>query len=315
VARNGSPRTPIVRRPAVLIVSVLAGILLGIAFDIGRAGGPETWMALHGIGPPYDTRGRLVQVEGRNVYLDCRGSGSPTVVLEAGFGSGASSWGFVLDRTAAFTRVCAWDRPGIGRSAARGGHSGGEAMHDLRGALRSAGEVPPFILVPHSLGGVYSRIFAGAYPAEVVGFVTIDTYDPDIGLEDVPTLPLDFRERHRRQLADTGAVIASGEQLDWATTLQELDAVGPLPQPAILLYVDQHLRFAHEDAATQALIIVAWERVLRGIFPNGRVEMVPNTDHQIHLLRPTLVIDRIREVVESARAPGAAVLTVGLSTV
>src|SRR2546426_1120116 len=124
-----------------LAAAVALGVLLGIGIDVARAGGPTAWLAHWGVLPPYEARGILVPVDaaGRSVYLDCRGSGSPTVVFESGMGEGAGGWGFVFPETAAVTRACAWDRPGIGRSAARDPHTAPDTAHAPRAAPAAAG--------------------------------------------------------------------------------------------------------------------------------------------------------------------------------
>jgi pimeloyl-ACP methyl ester carboxylesterase len=301
VSTEPARRRRLALRPPILVASVVAGLLLALVIDIARAGGVETWAARHGIAPPYDARGRIVEVEGRDVYLDCRGTGSPTVILEAGFGSGPETWGYVLDGVAGFTRACAWDRPGIGRSAGRGTHSAGAAEADLHEALRIAGERPPYVLVPHSLGGVYSRIFAGLYRDEVVAILAIDTYDPDLGLEDDPTLPADYRAARRAALVSTAATIEAGEDLDWTATLAELAAASPFTGPAVVLSTDPRLRLGGMSADEQAAAIAAGDAAVRRRYPNVRIEIVPNTGHLIQLERPSLVIERIRELVLSLR--------------
>ncbi len=295
---------------ALVTAAVAIGIVLGFGIDVARTGGLDTWLAQRGLSPPYDARGRLVDVDGRAVYLDCRGAGSPTVILEAGFGVGAAGWGFVLDGVAEMTRVCAWDRPGIGRSEPRGLHSAADTARDLRLALAAAGEMGPFVVVGHSLGGVYGRIFA-VTPAPggstagadaVLAFVMIDTYDPDLSIDRDPTLPADVREIVRQSIADTGAMIQAAEQLDWAATMSELEATWPVLLPATLLKVDPYLRYTDPDPARREAQVDAWHRALAARFPNGQLEIVPDTGHLIHLERPSLVIERVREVVLSARA-------------
>ena len=103
------------------------------------------------------------------LYLDCRGSGSPTVVLEAGIGSDARSWGSVFPALARETRTCAYSRANRWGSDPRDTHTVAEAVADLRAALAAAGERPPFVLVGHSLGDVYVRVFAGQHPGAVGG--------------------------------------------------------------------------------------------------------------------------------------------------
>lgn len=293
-----------------LLAAVLAGVLLAAAVDVLRVGGLETWLARRGVAWPYDARGVTVPVDGRGVYIDCRGAGSPTVILEAGYGSNAGSWGSTLDGIAGFTRVCAWDRPGLGRSAARGLHSAAEAAADLRAALLAVGESGPYLVVAHSLGGVYARILAdgpivdGAPDPErdgVFRLVMLDTFEPDLGLDLDPALPADVRAGFARDIASTGAMIQDGEQLDWAATLDELRTVGQIEQPGLLLMVDPWLRFSDPDPARKAAIVDAWYRGLAARYPHARVEIVPETGHMIHLERPSLVLERVRTIVLAAR--------------
>jgi pimeloyl-ACP methyl ester carboxylesterase len=304
-------RRSIVRRPAVLLLAAIAGLAIGLAIDVVRMGGLETWQARHGIAPAYEARGTVVDVDGRGVYLDCRGTGEPTVILEAGFGSGASGWGATLDGIAAFTRVCAWDRPGIGRSASRGLHSAADTAADLRAALHAANERGPFVVVAHSFGGVYARVFSDgpvvdgkpdASADAVLAFVMLDTYEPDIGIVDDVSLPSDIRSGIAENLAETAAMLQAGEALDWTRTLEELRLGGPVEQPTVLLTVDPYLRYSDPDPARLDAIVAAWHRGIAALYPSGELEILPNTGHMIHLERPSLVIARVREIVLAARS-------------
>jgi len=298
-------------RPWLVVGSIAVGIAVGVAIDVARSGGLDTWLASRGMSPPYDARGSTVDIDGAAVYLDCRGAGSPTVILETGFGGGAGGWGSILDGVAQTTRVCAWDRPGIGRSEARPLRSGGETARILRAALTAARESGPFVVVGHSLGGVYGRLFAAApstgavgEPAgDVLAFVMIDTFEPDLGLDRDPALPDHLRENVRQAIDDTGAMIQGAESLDWAATMAELAALGPVEQTGISLWVDPNLRFGEPDPDDKAAIIAAWYRGVAARYPNMTVEIVPNTGHLIQLERPSLVIDRIRSVVLRVRTP------------
>lgn len=299
-------RRSLLRRPGVLLGAAAAGLVLGGVIDVVRHGGIEPWLNRNATDtgpevPPYVAGGRLVDVDGRGVYLDCRGEhvdGRPAVILEAGFGAGAASWGHVLDGVAAFTRVCAWDRPGLGRSEGRGRHTPGEALDDLWAALAEAGERGPYAVAGHSFGGVYARILAARRPAEVAALLMIDAYYPDVAIEDDPTLPAAFRDGFRRDLANTAAMLAAGEDLDWSRVMEELRAATPYEGPAIMLSVDQRARFADPDPAVQAAIVGAWEAAVRAQFPNGTLEIVPGTGHLMQFDVPDVVIDRIRQLVE-----------------
>lgn len=304
-------------RGARIALAIVVGLGLGAAIDLGRSGGLEPWLARRFPGlapdpfaglPPYVALGRTVTVDGRSVYLDCRGAGSPTVILEAGFGSDAGSWGPLLDDTAATTRVCAWDRPGLGRSAARGRHTGSEAVADLRAALAAAGERGPFVVVAHSLGGVYAHLFsaeAAEHGDPVEAFVMIDTYEPLVGVATDPAVPAELRAEVQRVLDETGAMLQAGEDLDWAATMAELDALGPVTIPALLLMMEPRLRYGDPAEPRPAVLIASWERGIARRYPNGELELVPGAGHLIHLERPELVAGRVRDVVLEVRARAA----------
>lgn len=125
---------------------------------------------------PYLTSGRLIDVNGHTMHLVCTGSGSPTVVLEPGAGGTSASMGWVAPAVAHETRVCVYDRAGRGGSEpADGPQNGARVAADLHTLLHNAGESGPFVLAGHSFGGLYVRIFAARYPAEVAGLVLIDS--------------------------------------------------------------------------------------------------------------------------------------------
>lgn len=119
---------------------------------------------------------QMVDVNGIQMRLDCRGSGSPTVILEAGGQSPSFVWVRIQDEVAKFTRVCSYDRAGYGWS-----ESAHETLYPpqvatmLHGLLENAGETPPYLMVGHSFGGVYIRTFTAQYPDEVVGMVLVDS--------------------------------------------------------------------------------------------------------------------------------------------
>lgn len=297
MSRRRPDEASLLRRPGVIVLAIVVGLLLAGAIDIARNNGPIGWLGRHGITPPYDPRGQMVEVDGRSIYVDCRGAGAVTVVLEGGYGSGAGSWGFVLDEIASFSRVCAWDRPGVGQSDSRGLHSAAATAADLRATLAAAGAQPPFVIVGHSLGGLYGRVFTAANRGEVVGIVMVDAYYPDLGLERRVPLPDDYVAEGLQNAADTGALIERGEQLDWQRALDELAATGPLEQPTEILAVDQHFRFVGISPTAQEALIDAWEAALIERFPNGRITIAYDSDHLIHLRRPDLVVDAVRRLM------------------
>src|SRR5689334_21745009 len=119
--------------------------------------------------------GHLFRVGGHRMYLDCRGEGGPTVVFEAGSGGSSIDWRSVLGGVGSFTRACAYDRAGYGRSDPGPKPRSLERMtHELHELLHLAGEQPPFVLVAHSFGGLIAAEYASRYPKGVAGFVFVD---------------------------------------------------------------------------------------------------------------------------------------------
>ena len=125
--------------------------------------------------------GQLVDVGGYRMHLYCLGAGSPTVILDSGLSDPWLSWHKVQPKVAEFTRVCSYDRAGLGWSDpspnARTSKVFARELHTL---LRNAKVRPPFLLVGHSMGGYDVRMFASLYRSEVAGMVLVDATHPDI---------------------------------------------------------------------------------------------------------------------------------------
>jgi pimeloyl-ACP methyl ester carboxylesterase len=116
--------------------------------------------------------GKLVDVGGYRVHLYCAGTGSPTVVI---VGAGFSfNWGLVQPEVARFTQVCSYDHSGIGWSESGPKDSCSLRVSEVHTALKNAGIKGPYVLVGHSLGGLVARVYAGEYPDEVAGMVFVD---------------------------------------------------------------------------------------------------------------------------------------------
>jgi pimeloyl-ACP methyl ester carboxylesterase len=122
----------------------------------------------------------MVDVGGYRLHLYCTGEGSPTVILEAGGGNPWLSWYQVQPQVAQFTRVCSYDRAGLGWSDPSPKPRTTKVIADeLHTLLHNAGITAPFVLVGHSLGGLDARMFASQYPSEAVGMVLVDSSHPD----------------------------------------------------------------------------------------------------------------------------------------
>jgi pimeloyl-ACP methyl ester carboxylesterase len=121
--------------------------------------------------------GRLIDIGGYNLHILCEGAGEPTVLMEAGLGNPGLAWTLVQPEVARDTQVCVYDRAGLGWSdpspRERTANVMVEELHEL---LTYAGIEPPYVMVGHSFGGLLMRMYAHAYPNEVVGLVLVDSY-------------------------------------------------------------------------------------------------------------------------------------------
>ena len=161
------------RRFAIAVTAILFfALLIGFAY--------EQWSrrsAAQAFPPP----GQLVEVDGKLFHLDCRGAGSPTVILEAGINEGGSqTWALVRPAIAPLSRICAYDQAGIMWSERRDRPRDADHIaEDLHALLAASGESPPYVMVGHSLGGLMIRVFADHFSDEVAGFVFVDSSHPE----------------------------------------------------------------------------------------------------------------------------------------
>ena len=127
----------------------------------------------------YPPPGQLVDVGGHRLHINCIGTGSPTVVIDAGQGDWSTSWGSVQEEVAKTTRICTYDRAGMGWSEAgplpRDATQFAKELHTL---LQNADVPRPYVMVGHSLGGTSVRVFVSEHASEVAGVVLIDSMNP-----------------------------------------------------------------------------------------------------------------------------------------
>lgn len=126
----------------------------------------------------YPPPGKMVDVGGYRLHINCKGNGSPTVVIETGWGDSSASWGWVQPEVAKTTRICTYDRAGMGWSEAspepRAARQYAKELHTL---LEKVNEPGPYVLVGHSMGAFTVIVYAHDYPAEVAGLVLVDAQD------------------------------------------------------------------------------------------------------------------------------------------
>jgi pimeloyl-ACP methyl ester carboxylesterase len=147
---------------ALLVLAVVGVIYQAIATELDERAYP----------PP----GKLVDVGGHSLHINCVGQGGPTVILEAANGGMSAHWVRVQQEVARATRVCAYDRAGLGWSEpGPEPRDAKQVSSELHALLTNAGIDGPYVLVGHSYGGLYARMYAARYSREVAGVVLVDS--------------------------------------------------------------------------------------------------------------------------------------------
>lgn len=127
-----------------------------------------------------DLPGQRVDIGTHRLYIHCQGSGSPSIILDAGIGGFSLEWRQVQARLAEHVRVCSYDRAGYGYSdSGPGPRTSARIAAELHTLLEKAGVPGPYLLVGHSFGGYNIRYFAHAYPDDTAGLVLVDASHPD----------------------------------------------------------------------------------------------------------------------------------------
>ncbi|MBV8827646.1 MAG: alpha/beta fold hydrolase [Acidobacteriaceae bacterium] len=146
--------------------------------------------------------GDFHSVDGRRMHIYCTGSGSPTILIEAGLGSDWLGWQGVQPQLARSTRVCTYDRSGLGWSEPRGGPRDAETIvRELHTLLNKAGVQRPLVLIGHSAGALYAREYAREFPAEISGVVLVDAASPK-QFDELPSFRASYEADKRDAMPD-----------------------------------------------------------------------------------------------------------------
>src|SRR4051794_10188971 len=241
-----------------------------------------------------------MDVAGAAMFVDCRGKGSPAVVLDAGLGVDASStWARVQPEVARFTRVCWYDRSGMGRSDERPGPRTSDRMVRELYALLGQARVPlPVVLAGASLGGLNAQLFAALHPADVAGLVLVDAIHPDLDRRIGALLGPSGEAAREAALARNGEGVRFEDLL---TSDAQMRAAGPVP-PVRLVALRHGVSFERGSAPDPRVerLWTSLQRELAAETPFGRYVRVPGSHHRIAEDRPEAVVDAIREVVRAA---------------
>lgn len=323
---------------------LVASLLLAASFLV-LAG---SWSAMAQAAPadsavsPLDRPGRpAVLPNGRKLNFRCSGKGSPTVILESGYGADSLAWTRTAPRIAQVTRVCAYDRAGYGFSDMGPLPRDGAAIaRDLDRGLSAARIKGPYVLVGHSAGGLYMRLFAARRRGQVVGLVFVDSpvehqadrlaviFGPGAGSLDAlvsrTTACLEAARSPSSEAANPACVPATGRAQQrlittrpetWLTRQSELstlftstsdqvDKVGDLLRriPAIVLTATPDPDgVAAGPNAPGVAVWQAFHSKLASGFDHGQQRLV-HSSHLMMVERPEVVADAVLELVGAARA-------------
>ena len=242
---------------------------------------------------------RTALVEGSRLQYVVTGGEAPVIVFLNGARMPLDSWFRVLPDAARLGTAFAYDRPGTGGSdPVAGEQSGTTIVESLRSALATAGLRPPYVLVGHSLGGLYSNLFARTHPDEVLGMVLVDSASPGDVLDPTPTglvprvlnaaLAILDRVRGRR---DGGALEFVEETL---SQLERAPAFPPIP--LVVITGGRRMPLVPASAFQRH---VDHQRQLVALSPLGSQVIAQTSGHFPQLDEPGLVIDAIRAIVAS----------------
>ena len=264
--------------------------------------------------------GRLVDVGGHRLHIWCTGSGTPSVILETGLGGSSADWGFVQPEVAGFTRVCSYDRAGMGYSdPGPSPRTTRRIAHELAQLLDRGGVSGPVILVGASIGGLTARVFASEHAERVAGLVLVDASHED-QKEDVPQiapfvpflssvgalrllgvsfgLPPASLAPSVRGFARATAFRAAGQRaaVDEIMHLQESAAEVRATRRKLTVPVVVVTAGRGADAVWRDL-----QRDQVGLSQRGCQVIADQSGHAVAVGQPQVVVDAIRATVDAAR--------------
>lgn len=278
----------------------------------------------------YPPPGQLIDVGGHRLHINCTGTGSPTVVIDAGLGDWSTVWAWVQPDVAKATQVCTYDRAGYGWSDPGPWPRNAEQFAiELHTLLHEANIPGPYVMVGHSLGGLTARVFTGLYPSEVAGVVLIDSMSPrqfeqtsenhdtqsnarshpfvpstilariglvrllagPLGL--IPSLPPDAQKVYLAQISHATYLQTyfGDESRGLLESEKQAEAVTSFGDlPLIVLTAKLNGMPGWQD----------WQTELLQLSSNSR-HLFAESDHSIELLKPKAAVDAILKMVELVR--------------
>lgn len=257
----------------------------------------------------------LIDVGEHRLAIYCMGTGSPTVILDAGMGDAGDIWQQVQHDVAQLTRVCSYDRAGRGQSDPGPLPRTSQTMvAELHTLLTNASISGPYILVGHSFGGYNALLYASQHPDDVVGIILVDSALPDLDMiallpSESSDEPIGLREgremliQEKMQNPEGIDFIISDTQVRSVTSLKDIPLVVLTRASDSWIHMLMKLfpGFPYEVAVT---LEQAWQKHQRNLLrlsSQSKQVFAPKSGHYIHTDEPDLVVRAIRDIVEMAR--------------
>ena len=304
------------RRWTIRILVALCGLIVVVA----SAGATYQWRAtrkdLAAAPPP----GRLIDIGGYRLHLWCTGDGAPAVVLDNGLGGSSAGWGFVQPEVARFTRVCSYDRAGMGYSdPGPSPRTARRIATELVELLAASGTTGPVVLVGASIAGFNVRVFASDHPERAAGLVLVDASHEDDAHE-VPGMA-----RFVPLLSTIGVLRLFGvsfgqpieslppsvQQFARATRFRAAGYQAAADEIVHVRESADEVRSSRRKLAIPVLVVTGargadenWRRLQQdqaSLSERGCLIVAPQSGHVVQADQPEIVVDAIRAVVESVR--------------
>ncbi|QNA90266.1 alpha/beta hydrolase [Massilia sp. Dwa41.01b] len=260
-----------------------------------RAGATALLCLLAGLAAAAAPRPALELVGGRQLEsVTVRNpQAKAVVVFENGSRATLDGWGKVMDAVSPSATVFAYNRPGYANSAAASTpRDGATIVEELRATLKQKGLAPPYVLVGHSLGGLYMQLFARRYPNEVRGLVLVDALYPRV-VKKPEDFPWTTRVAKRLFFSKTvqqeiDAIHHTGEAVLALPAIDDKPIIRLVNQPTSATAIAVDFGAFNFDPQTRALV--------RGLYPKAKT-IVADSSHQMQSTSPELVAGAIREVL------------------
>lgn len=292
----------------------------GLIVVAALTGATYQWIATRNDLAANPPPGRLVDVGTHKLHVWCTGSGEPTVILEPGLGGSGAGWGLVQPEVAKFTRVCSYDRAGMGYSdPGPSPRTARRIAHELGQLLDRSSIGGPLILVGASVGGLIVRVFASEQADRVVGLVLVDASheDQEVRVPRIaPLIPLlsstgVFRLLGVSFVGTPESLPPSVRRFARATAFRAVAYRTAANEMTHLRESAAEVRATRRQLRIPVVVVTAglgsdavWQKLQRdqvGLSQQGCQVIAEQSGHAIALGQPQAIVDPIRVIVEKAR--------------